>query len=207
MKQISIKKYTHHGEWDHYFTSPPSNPIGDVPEIITQKISKILPKYIKNVYNFGCSNGRDFIPFQDDYNCIGFDIAPLDYIKWVCKTDNLTYYQCKYQDFTSDDLFKSIDLSNSLICTTGTLMIGNPLEQNNFIEFLIQKGCKNMVFQEYGPASRVPHQKLHLNEDLLPLFTQKIYRQEVVSFINLDIDNETLSTLDDLPYEGDVNLV
>lgn len=205
MKQFSLYNYNFDSFFNHYFKhdpdgSEPAWPEGQHPEIIISKIKPLMPPHIDTIINFGCANGRDFIPFHDDYNCVGFDLAPLDHIDWVCKTKNLTYYQCSIEDlmghtpdrskFPPDlrDLLQ--DLSTSLVYTNGTLMYVSPLNQDKFISYLLENGCRNMVFQEYPPSSGyvqfgVP-KKFNPNKKYLELFDTKSYREGLTAFIYLE---------------------
>ena len=151
----SLDRYVKHAaNWSHYYKHNPGNPVGNIPEIVLTEIKPLLPNYIDSVLIFGCANGRDFVPFQDDYNIMGFDIKKAKDIDFVCKTDNLTYYQCTMQDYalenyTIHDGTMHKDLSKSLVYTGVSLMYLDSHEQEEFISYLLDKGCKNMVFQEY----------------------------------------------------------
>ena len=186
MKEFSYKDYNYGGFFEHYFKHSPENPIGNTPENILLECKPLLPDYIDTIINFGCSNGRDFIPFQDNYNCVGFDLAPLNYIDWVCKTDNLTYYQCSIEDYLNEFDHTDEDLSNTLIYTQGTLMYLNPEDQNKFIQHILYHNCKNIIIHEYPPTYSGPHTKFNPNQKYLDLFEQKIFRNELVGFIYLN---------------------
>jgi hypothetical protein len=154
------------GGWGHYYKHNPNNVVGDIPEIVTTEIKPLLPDYIDSVLNFGCANGRDFIPFQDNYNLIGFDIKKRKDIDFVCKTDNLTYYQCTMQDYMHENYIihegtMHKDLSKSLVYTNVSLMYLDTLEQEEFISYLLDNGCKNMVFQEYPGPRGIKEQMKH----------------------------------------------
>jgi hypothetical protein len=156
-----------------YYTPHAGN---QTPEKVLEYIKPKLDTNIKTIINFGCASGRDFIPFETDYNCIGFDIAPIDDIIWVCKTDNLTYYECSIEDFLLNiDNFK-FDFPNSLIYTQGTLMYVSPEMQNIFVETLISKGCKNIILQEYEPGNSGCHPCMNLNDQNIKLFEKKMFR-------------------------------
>ena len=175
MKFISFRNYKKEGSWfDHYYRHNPQNPVGDDPEPIALAIKPLIPDHITTIINFGCANGRDFIPFQDKYKLIGFDLVPGEYIEWVCNTDNLTYYQCSIEDYITTHIPSSPeDLSKTLVYTSGTLMYLQKPGYNNdpqykqllipgkskirspqqkFISYLLEKGCRYMVFQEYVSA-------------------------------------------------------
>lgn len=179
MKNYSINKYPdyQHGAEGINFTSYFSPHSGNqTPEKVLEIIKPNLSINIQTVINFGCASGRDFIPFQDDYTCIGFDIAPSEDITWVCKTDNLTYYECSIEDFLLNiDNFK-FDFPNSLVYTQGTLMYVSHEIQNIFVETLLEKGCNNIILQEYEPGNSSHHPYLNLNESNLKLFKKQMFR-------------------------------
>lgn len=179
MKNYSITKYPdyQYGAAGINFTSYFSPHSGNqTPEKVLEVIKPTLPSNIKTVINFGCASGRDFIPFQDNYTCIGFDITPVEDITWVCGTDNLTYYECSIEDFLSNiDTFK-FDFPNSLVYTQGTLMYASHEDQNIFVETLIKKGCNSIILQEYEPGNSGHHPYLNLNEKNLKFFTKRIFR-------------------------------
>jgi hypothetical protein len=98
MKTYSLNKYPNYqyGEgnlnFSHYYEG--SRDWLHQYEPLLDYIKENLLPNIDTIMVFGCASGRDFIPFQDDFSCIGFDIAPYEQINWVCKTDNLTYIEC-----------------------------------------------------------------------------------------------------------------
>jgi hypothetical protein len=186
MKEFSYKDYNYGGFFEHYFKHSPENPIGNTPEHILLECKPLLPDYIDTIINFGCSNGRDFIPFQDNYNCIGFDLAPLNYIDWICKTDNLIYYQCSIEDYLNNFDHSDEDLSTTLIYTQGTLMYLDLENQNKFIQHVLDYNCKNMIFHEYPPTYSGPHTKFNPDQKYLNLFEQKSFRDDIVGFIYLN---------------------
>jgi hypothetical protein len=156
-----------------YYTPHSGN---QTPEKVLEYIKPNLSSNIKTIINFGCASGRDFIPFETDYTCIGFDIAPIEDITWVCKTNNLTYYECSIEDFLSNiDNFK-FDFSNSLVYTQGTLMYVSPEIQNIFVETLLSKGCNNIILHEYEPGNSGCHPYMHLNDQNIKLFEKKMFR-------------------------------
>lgn len=179
MKHYSINKYPDymHGAAGINFTSYYTPHSGNqIPETVLEYIKTIIGDSITTVINFGCASGRDFIPFQHDYTCIGFDIAPIENITWVCKTDNLTYYECSIEDFLLNlDIF-DFDWSKSLVYTQGTLMYVSHEIQNRFIELLLKKGCINIVLQEYEPGNSGHHPFLNLNEHNLKIFIKRMFR-------------------------------
>lgn len=172
----------------HYFKHDANNPIGDVPEKITIKIKPTIPKYVDTIINFGCSNCRDLIPFQDDYKLIGFDLVPPDYMDFVSSlnTNNLTYYQCSIEDYITDFNHDDLDLSKSLVYTSATLMYLEQKDQIKFFNHLIKFGCKNMVFQEYKYDSLVLHPKFNPTTDIFNLFNVKPYRESPLGGLRVD---------------------
>jgi hypothetical protein len=197
MKEFSYKNYSYQPFFEHYFKHNPENPIGNVPEPILIDLKSKIPSYVDTIINLGCSNGRDFIPFQDDYNCIGFDLAPLGYIDWVCKTKNLTYYQCSIEDYMNNVITTHLqvhmrkDLSTSLVYTQGALCYVSPNNQEKFISHLLDNNCKNMIFHEYPPEytgihSNFTFQPCWHHQKYLDLFERKKYKGECVGFIHLD---------------------
>jgi hypothetical protein len=192
MKNFTINKYTNYfnGEAGINFTSYYTG-VDKSQDPLSIFVFKNLPKYITTVINFGCASGRDFVPFQDSFQCIGFDIAPIDAINWVCKTDNLIYYECSIEDFLYNiDIFK-IDWKNSVIYTQGTLMYVSHENQNLFIKKIIDYGCKNIVLSEYEPGNSGYNPYLNLHNDYLKLFEKKSLREHYyhnpTSHIMLDI--------------------
>ena len=184
MKFIQINTYGQEGSWfEHYYKHNPNNPVGNKPEHITYSIKPLIPDYVTTIMNFGCSNGRDFIPFQDNYDIIGFDLVPGDYIEWVCKTDNLIYYQCSMEDYQKNNTkIEHKDLSKTLVYTNVSLFYLKD-KQEQFISYLLNKGCKNMIFQEYKSSGHGYFQPgKHKN-----LFKEKNYkRQDIIGFTYLD---------------------
>jgi hypothetical protein len=179
MKNYSTNKYPNYQygaagiNFTSYFTPHSGN---QTPEKVLEYVKPNLNSNIKTIINFGCASGRDFIPFQDDYDCVGFDIAPIEDITWVCKTDNLTYYECSIEDFLSNIDKFLFDFPNSLVYTQGTLMYVSHENQNIFVETLIKKGCNNMILQEYEPGNSSHHPYLNLNEQNLKLFKKIMFR-------------------------------
>jgi hypothetical protein len=147
------------------------------PESIVKYISTNLPEDIDTIVNFGCASGRDFIPFSD-INCVGFDIAPVNVINWVCDTTNLTYFQCSIEDFIDNkNLFDlHIDWNTSLVYTSGALMYVDHTTQNKFIDVLFSLNCKNMIFQEYVKIINNKHNFLKLNENYDNIFRKQLFR-------------------------------
>lgn len=189
MKNITIKQYPNyqHGaagiSFSHYFEG--SRDWLHKYEPLLDYVKTKISSNIHTIINFGCASGRDFIPFQDTYNCVGFDIAPPGVISWVCKTDNLTYYECSIEDFILNINNFSFDWPNTLVYTQGTLMYVSPEIQNFFVESLLSKGCTNMVFQEYEPGNSGPNPCLDLNENNLKIFSKAVFRDNTTAHIFL----------------------
>lgn len=184
MKQFRVRNYNAEKSWfEHYYRHNPKNPVGNIPEIITTKMvdQNMIPDYITTIVNFGCANGRDFIPFQNQYNLIGFDLVPGDYIEWVCDTNNLYYYQCSMEDFMNEKYVKIENLSEYLIYTNVSLFYLED-KQENFISYLLSKSCKNMVFQEYKSSNHGSFQPGKHKA----LFKESSYRNDVMCFTYLN---------------------
>lgn len=181
MKNISVNKYLNYQygaagiNFNSYYTPYSGN---QTPEKVISWVKENLPNNIKTIINFGCASGRDFIPFQDVFNCVGFDIAPAEAITWVCKTDNLTYYECSVEDFLLNIDGFEFDWTNTLVYTQGTLMYVSHENQNIFVETLLKKGCKNIILQEYEPGNSNTNPYLNLDEKNLLLFKKKMFRDE-----------------------------
>tara|TARA_R110000796_G_scaffold146087_1_gene262775 strand:- start:2203 stop:2760 length:558 start_codon:yes stop_codon:yes gene_type:complete len=183
MKQFEIKNYNAENSWfKHYYKHNPRNPVGNVPEHITYEIKPLIPDYITTIINFGCANGRDFIPFQDKYNLVGFDLVKGDYIEWVCDTTNLIYYQCSMEDFMEPHNIDVEDLSTSLVYTNVSLFYLED-KQEEFITYLLNKKCQNMVFQEYKNSFH-GHFQPGKHKDLFK--ERQFNRKDVTGFIYLD---------------------
>lgn len=186
MKNITIKQYSNYQygaagiNFTSYYTPHAGN---QTPEKVLEYIKPNLPNNVKTIINFGCASGRDFIPFQNNYNCIGFDIAPPEAIVWVCETNNLTYYECSIEDFLLNIDTFSFDWPNSLVYTQGTLMYVSPKNQNLFVESILSKGCTNIILQEYEPGNSGSHPYLNLNNQNIKLFNKIIFRDNVTAHI------------------------
>jgi len=189
MENFTVKEYSYTSFFDHYFSSD-EEWLNKPESFLLDSIKPQLPDYINTIINFGCANGRDFIPFQDDYNCVGFDLASPSIIKWACKTDNLTYYQCSIEDYLYNFNHINLNLSNCLIYTCVTLMYLSYEDQNKFIQHLLDSNCKNMVFHEYPPEYAGPHTKFNPDQKYLNLFKRKHFRPVVegqpTGFLYLD---------------------
>jgi hypothetical protein len=178
MKNHIINSYTYDSFFNHYFSDnkdwlhKPEQPLLDY-------VKSYLPDYITTVINFGCASGRDFIPFQDEYNCIGFDLASPSIINWVCKTDNVLYYQCSIEDYLNLFDHSETDLSECLVYTQGSLMYLSKENQNKFIQHLLDHKCKNIVFHEYPPDYVGPHTFFNPDSDYLNLFERKHFRERI----------------------------
>lgn len=182
MKSYIINKYPNynHGaagiNFSHYFDG--SRDWLYKPEPLLDYLKKEISSNIHTIINFGCASGRDFIPFQETYTCVGFDLAPIEKINWVCKTDNLIYFECSIEDFILNiDEFTFIDWENTLLYSCVSLMYATSKDQNKLIDLFLEKGCKNIVLQEYEPGNSGPNPYLDLNEKNLKLFEKKLFRE------------------------------
>lgn len=175
MENNIVTNYSYNSFFDHYFSNN-EEWMNKYESPLLDYIKDSLPDYVNTVINFGCANGRDFIPFQNDFNCVGFDLASPSIIKWACKTDNLTYYQCSVEDYLDKFNHDNIDLSSCLIYTQGTLMYVSHENQNKFINHLLNQNCKNIVIHEYPPE--YPHDQGYFNpsQEILNLFERKHFR-------------------------------
>ena len=163
-------KYTVPPFWTKYASSNKHKT--PEPWLETYIIDK-LPFNITTIIDFGCGNGRNFIPFIKKYRCIGFDIHPQ--IESVC--GNFEYHTFSIKDFIHNiQNFDNIDWNNSLVMTHGTLMyLDNYFDQNLFINVLKNHGCKNFIFHEY-------------TEDLI----SKNAKQGKIGFLYLDEKNSKM---------------
>lgn len=175
MENIVIKNYNYTSFFDHYFNSN-EEWLNKYEQPLLDYVKDKLPSYVNTVINFGCANGRDFIPFQDDFNCIGFDLASPSIIKWTCKTNNLIYYQCSIEDYLNTFDHNSLDLSECLVYTCVTLMYLSYDYQNKFIQHLLDHNCKNIIIHEYPPEYTGPHTKFNPDQKYLNLFERKHFR-------------------------------
>lgn len=180
MQTASVNKYPRyeHGaggiNFGHYYAATHQSDYQ--PDPLTEYLIQNISQEVNTVVNFGCASGKDFIPFQEKYKCIGFDIAPIEAIRWVCKTDNLTYYECSVEDFLANlDKF-DIEWEKALVYTQGTLMYVSHEDQNRFIETLLTKGCRNFAISEYEPGNSGPNPYFNLNEINSRLFEKKYLR-------------------------------
>ena len=178
MNNFIIKKYNYNSFFHHYFNND-EDWMNTYEAPLLDYVKDALPNYVDTIINFGCANGRDFLPFDKEYKCIGFDLASPDEIKWVCSTENLTYYQCSVEDYLTEFDHNVIDLSKSLIYTQGTLMYVAHNKQTEFISHLLLHGCKNIVIHEYPPDQ--PHSQGYFNpsESTINLFERKHFRKTI----------------------------
>ena len=178
MKSTIVNTYSYPSFFNHYYNSD-EEWLNRYEAPLLDYVKSTIPSYVDSVLNFGCANGRDFLPFQDSYNCFGFDLANIEHIKWTCKQDNLHYFQCSIEDYLDSVDHSETNLSTSLVYTQGTLMYLTPENQNRFIEHLLEKGCKNIVLHEYPPDYTGPHGKFNPKSELLEMFTRQHFREIV----------------------------
>jgi hypothetical protein len=190
--------YPNWSDWKHYFKS--SEPWCYHPELFLYDIVDILPSYIDQIVMLGCASGRDFIPFNNKYKLIGFDIAPYEEIVWVEDFKNLEYHECSIKDFI--DYSKSnnilIDLSKTLIYSSVTMMYESSEIQNLFFQELINRDCRNFIFSEYliNQPHQVPNGCLQLNPDYFDICRfRKGEGQSQYAHMNLDIPRENMMKL------------
>lgn len=190
--------YPNWTSWKHYFKA--SESWCYAPELFLYDIINILPNYINQIIILGCASGRDFIPFNNKYKLIGFDIAPFNEIIWVEEFSNLEYHECSIYDFKKYTNTNNIlsDLSNCLIYTQGTMMYESKETQENFFIELIKRGCKNFIFNEYliSQPHQVPGGCLQLNPDY---FNIHCFRNgegpQPYAHISLDIPQDQILNL------------
>lgn len=176
MNSTSIKDYSYPEFFDHYFNND-EEWINTYESPLLDYVLLNLPSYVNTIINFGCANGRDFIPFENTHKCIGFDLAKPSAIKWACKTNNLTYYQCSMEDYLTMIDHSETHLSTSLVYTQGALMYLSHLDQNLFIDHLLNKKCKNIVFHEYPPEQQHDQGFFNPSPEHLKLFERKHFRK------------------------------
>jgi hypothetical protein len=178
MQNHIINSYDYNSFFNHYYSGneewlfKPEQPLLDY-------VRSQIPSHINTIINFGCASGRDFIPFQHDFNCIGFDLSHPDDIKWVCNTDNLIYYQCSIEDYLTTFNHNNSNLESCLVYTQGSLMYLSKEYQNKFIQHLLDSNCKNIVFHEYPPEYIGPHTNFSPDDYYLSLFERKHFRNQV----------------------------
>jgi len=178
MKHTTVNNYSYPAFFNHYYSND-EEWLNRYEAPLLDYVKDNLPEYVDTVINFGCANGRDFLPFQDKYNCLGFDLAKPEDIKWACSQNNLHYFQCSIEDYLDLVDHNETNLGTSLVYTQGTLMYLTPENQNRFIKHLIEKECKNIVIHEYPPDYLGPHGKFSPSEDLLKLFKRQHFREIV----------------------------
>ena len=171
MKEINYNAFPYAGwqRWNKYFTNYPDYLTN--PEACATHLAEYIPDYIDTVLQFGCGNGRDFVPFNKKLKLIGCDIAPPNYIKWIINFENLSYNRCCINDFASLNIR---DFSKILIYTSGVMMYETPDNQKRFFESCLDLGCKNFIFQEYE-TGEYKGECLYL-EEYKDFFIKKRYR-------------------------------
>ena len=140
-------------------------------------VVKKLSLHVTTLVDFGCANGRNFVPFKGKgLKCIGFDIHPRSSL---VKITDFLYHECSIQDFIENPRQFPISWGESLAMSHGSLMyIPSADIQNNFLITLKKEGCKNFVFHEYTRSGLLsPNAKgdglgyLHLTPENLNLFS------------------------------------
>lgn len=156
-------------------------------EYVVDKISD----NVTTIVDFGCAVGRNFTPFNTQYNnsenihkpykFIGFDIHPEEKIQEQ-KLIDFVYYKYSLEDFMENINDFDIKWEECLVFSHGTLMyFKEKTGVNMFINKLRNKGCKNFVFNEYASISAQQGLSeyalngglgyIDLNEENLKLFT------------------------------------
>jgi hypothetical protein len=114
------------------------------PERCFVELKGQLPVHIKNVIDFGCAAGRNLEAFNGDYELFGVDLIPESEMEWRPGLRKLTYWQSRLQDFRIDR-----PLDDFLCISHGVIYYLNPVEQKQFLGYLIERGCTNFILQEY----------------------------------------------------------
>tara|TARA_Y100001972_G_scaffold54742_1_gene67497 strand:- start:419 stop:1003 length:585 start_codon:yes stop_codon:yes gene_type:complete len=123
------------------------------------EVLKKLPKNIDTVYDFGCGNGRNFIPFEKSdrkFKLKGYDIHPEEEIKWAYNFVDIDYTRASIQKVCEESYKFHDSLKNSLVMTAGTLMYVTPETQNLFLKKMQDNFCSNFAFFEHEPESKRP---------------------------------------------------
>tara|TARA_R110001599_G_scaffold33594_2_gene108446 strand:+ start:693 stop:1334 length:642 start_codon:yes stop_codon:yes gene_type:complete len=154
---------------------------------------------IKTIVDFGCANGRNFQPFKD-YECIGFDMFQPEEINYSC---DFKYYVSSIEDFIKNPDLYPIQWESSLVMSHGTLMYClNSTLQNQFLEILRDKGCKNFVLHEYASDKLIKNGNLserarnnglgflELNKLNLELFKPPLGEKIILRMNKEDIKND-----------------
>lgn len=190
--------YPNWTSWRHYFKA--SESWCYAPELFLYDVINILPSYIDQVIILGCASGRDFIPFNNKYKLIGFDIAPFNEIVWVDEFKNLEYHECSIKDFTEYTNNNNIlqDLSKTLIHSSVTMMYESNEIQNKFFQELINRNCTNFIFNEYliNQPHQVPNGCLQLNPDYFDICCFRKGNDPLpYAHMNLDTSKENILNL------------
>ena len=154
-----LEKWT---QWSKYADCKGQDWLLDPSDWVYQSL-KLLPDNVNEVYDFGCGNGRNFVPFAEKgFKLRGYDIHPEEQISWARKFTNLEYKRCSLEGFSGPEHIFNQDLSNAVVMTAGTLMYVDSEIQNRFFKKILQHGCKNYMFFEHDPASNRPDGVFHL---------------------------------------------
>ena len=122
------------------------------PERCFGELKTSIPSHVKNVIDFGCAAGRNLSAFNGEYNLYGVDIVDKANIEWRMQFQSLTYIQSPLQDLAIEE-----PLDDFLCISHGCIMYLNKNQQREFMQYLVDKGCRNFIFQEYDRRT------LHLN--------------------------------------------
>ena len=145
------------------------------------EILKKLPENIDTVYDFGCGNGRNFIPFEKserEFNLRGYDIHPEEEIKWSYDFKNIGYTRASIQKVCEGDYKFPSSLENSLVMTAGTLMYVSPETQNLFFKKMQDNLCTNFAFFEHEPESCRPDGVFEIPTEMFVTLKPATYSQK-----------------------------
>ena len=153
-------RYQRMGNSPHYWDG---TGLSSTPEICLTKLP--IPDYIDTFLDLGCSTGRNMQPFEGKMRLWGIDIVPKERIRWVKPLENLYYEQLTVEQLTRRLEKHPIDMSKTLVFSSGTMMLVSRRYQHRFFDVCKRCGCRNFIFQDYEPGN-VKHPFLHLK---LPL--------------------------------------
>lgn len=117
------------------------------PNRLAINLVNYIPPYINRIICFGCTNGRDLLPFQDKYKCIGIDFFKKKHIDFI--SSNIDYIQADIS--SSVNLFKKdkrfSDLSCTLIYSHWSLSYDN-INSLKLLDIFLKNDCKNIIMLE-----------------------------------------------------------
>lgn len=109
-----------------------------------------LPESIDTIFDVGCGNGRNLIPFRGKLKLQGIDLIPKDKIEWMLPPNEVDYEQCSVEEFVKK---ASIDMSRTFVYSHGTIYLSSKKTQNDFYDFCKKCGCRNFLFEEFTSES------------------------------------------------------